>query len=462
MSVLSTARMNLDNSRGLEVLQIIPYAPSLVRVRPYQLACGLHKLGCRVTVATTFGCDRDKLSLEELRSSGIDVASTHLTRFQSLKNCLKGLFGRLPLQSVYCWQPLLAGKIRDQLSKRKFDIVHIEHLRGAVYGLYVQSLLRERLAPAAPLIWDSVDCISSLAEQSLQKSPSAAVRLVSQIELRRTRFAESWLTGQFDRVIVTTTREKEFLKSLKQSPAHKRAGGRLRVPGVGIVAATNQEQEDGLSPIHVISNGVDLDYFRQRDQSEEAQDPLVVISGKMSYHANVAAAARLIREIMPWVWAVVPNARVRIIGQSPPASIRALGLSRSAGNRIEVTGTVSDIRPWLRPAWVAAAPMPYAVGIQNKVLEAMAVGIPVVATPVVAEGMRARCGQELLVGSSDREIADHIVSILNDADLRRRLGYAGRGYVETHHRWEQKAHELAMVYREASHAGDGVGLGRNG
>ena len=125
------------------------------------------------------------------------------------------------------------------------------------------------------------------------------------------------------------------------------------------------------SHITVLPNGVDLDYFCP--SPEPRRPATVVISGKMSYHANVTAALHLVEGIMPLVWRERPGVKVTIVGANPPRPIRQLA-QRFPG-QVEVTGTVPDVRPYLRRASLAAAPVPYGAGIQNKVLEAMALSL---------------------------------------------------------------------------------------
>jgi glycosyltransferase involved in cell wall biosynthesis len=181
----------------------------------------------------------------------------------------------------------------------------------------------------------------------------------------------------------------------------------------------------------------------------------VLFSGKMSYHANVTAALYLVNEIMPHVWATHPAVRVQIVGKDPPAQIRALATTndsrtpQAGRGSVEVTGTVPDIRPYIQQATIAAAPLLYGAGIQNKVLEAMACGTPVVTTGQAAGGMQAQPGRDLLVAESAPQFATAIVQLLENADERRALRNAGRAYVEAHHSWPAIVAALETVYHQA-------------
>ena len=123
-------------------------------------------------------------------------------------------------------------------------------------------------------------------------------------------------------------------------------------------------------------------------------------------------------------------------------------MRRGAG-RVVVTGTVDDIRPFLRTATLAVAPIQYGVGIQNKVLEALACGTPVVATPQATSALATTDGRDLVVGRDAGELAAAIGALLGDADRRRRIGEAGRAYVERHHSWQAAAARLTDIYHDA-------------
>jgi glycosyltransferase involved in cell wall biosynthesis len=192
-----------------------------------------------------------------------------------------------------------------------------------------------------------------------------------------------------------------------------------------------------------VPNGVDLDYFHPAGARSQAET--VLFTGKMSYHANEAAALRLGRAIMPRVWRDYPNARLVIAGKDPSPAVQALRQDR----RLTVTGFVSDLRPYFWSATVVVAPLVYGTGIQNKVLEAMACGIPVVASPNACDGIGATAGRDLLIGSDEAALAAHVVTLLRNESVRTRVALAGRQYVTKHHHWDEMATRLVGVYTDA-------------
>ncbi|MFN8006970.1 MAG: glycosyltransferase [Terriglobia bacterium] len=187
----------------------------------------------------------------------------------------------------------------------------------------------------------------------------------------------------------------------------------------------------------------------------------LVISGKMSYHANVTAVVYFVRKVMPLVWESLPDTQLWVVGKDPTSEIQRLGIRwqedpktpatrESTKARIRITGEVKDIRPYLWSASIAVAPIQYGAGIQNKVLEAMACGIPVVATPQAVRALRVRKGQDLLVANGHQEMAHSIVSLLGDSQRRAILGREGRIYVEKYHDWHLTAQTVTSIYRDTA------------
>jgi glycosyltransferase involved in cell wall biosynthesis len=302
----------------------------------------------------------------------------------------------------------MAELIRQTQARAKFDIVHVEHLRGAELSWAVKDM---------PIVFDSVDSITLLFERVLQAGPTWRSRLLAQLDLARTRRYEGRFLERFRRVLVTSPHDKEALAKLATRPDQ---GNRLVV----------------------LPNGVDLDYFKPM---ELPRDPATLIfTGKMSYHANVAAALDLATQVMPLVWQHLPETRLAIVGKDPAPALLAL----TGDPRITVIGTVPDMRPYLARATMAISPMRYGVGIQNKVLEAMAMATPVISTPQAVSALQVQAGQDVLVADTPEAMGRVIVMLLTDETLRQRIGQTGRHYVETHHDWRVAATKLETIYRE--------------
>ncbi|WBO24121.1 TIGR03087 family PEP-CTERM/XrtA system glycosyltransferase [Sphingomonas abietis] len=178
--------------------------------------------------------------------------------------------------------------------------------------------------------------------------------------------------------------------------------------------------------VQVLENGIDLESYRPAPH-EAGATPLIVFTGQMDYPPNIEAADGFAREAMPAIRAAHPGARFAIVGRKPDPSLSGLG------EGIEVTGEVADVRPWLTQADVVVAPLRIARGIQNKVLEAMAMGRPVVASPQAFEGIDAEPGRDLIV--ADAEQAAAVSALLADPARAEAIGAAARRQVEARYAW---------------------------
>jgi glycosyltransferase involved in cell wall biosynthesis len=278
-----------------------------------------------------------------------------------------------------------------------------------------------------PLVWDAVDCISLLSRHTMSAGPSAPVRAVARFEHKRTQRYEARMLEVLSHVLVTSERDRQAMIALR------------RVYGADL---TSSDEALGAG-IRVLPNGVDLRYFQPL--SQERQPVNLVFSGKMSYHANVATALYLHQQIMPLIWQRRPETTLTIAGSKPPKVIQNM----ASDARITVTGFVDDMRSYVGRAQVMLSPMVYSVGIQNKVLEAMALGTPVVVAAQAAEALSARPGRDLLTATTAQEFAQATLRLLEDGALRDTLSQGGRAYVERHHDWRIVTDQLIDVYERA-------------
>ena len=194
------------------------------------------------------------------------------------------------------------------------------------------------------------------------------------------------------------------------------------------------------APVHVINTGVDLEYFSPPPSPATA--PEMVFVGAFQHHPNVDAMVHFCRDILPLIREQVPEARLTIVGSSPPPAIA--GLADLSG--VEVTGSVPDIRPCMARASVYVVPLRLGVGIRGKILEAWAMAMPVVATPVACAGLQFEHNGNLLLAESPHLFAAAAVSLLRDTARRHRLGREGRRTAEARYGWETAAARLSRLY----------------
>ena len=172
----------------MKILYLVPYAPNLIRVRPYNIIRHLANQGHQVTVLTLWSKAREREDARRLEQFCTQVYSASLPLSRSLFNSLSALPSRMPLQANYCWQPLLRDRLVELAlgsnGKAPFDIVHVEHLRGVKYALALKSHFNEQ--NEIPIVWDSVDSISMLFKQASAASKSFFGRWLTRFELGRT------------------------------------------------------------------------------------------------------------------------------------------------------------------------------------------------------------------------------------------------------------------------------------
>ena len=255
-----------------------------------------------------------------------------------------------------------------------------------------------------PIAKKFVDLVDVDSEKFLQYAGQASYfkRKLYALEGRRLRALEQRIGSVADRVVLATEPEAEIYRKI--APA---------------------------ADVAVVPNGVDLEYFGLTKTPPEPST--CVFTGALDYRANVEGVTWFADNVWPEVRRSRPDAVFWIVGRRPTASVRALG----ARPGIEVHGDVPDVRTFLERSAVAVAPLRVARGVQNKVLEAMAFGRPVLASPEAAVGLRVVDGKELMMAHDPGQWGLRLLQLWDDADLAARLRDGARRYVETHHRWER-------------------------
>jgi glycosyltransferase involved in cell wall biosynthesis len=379
-----------------------------VRVRPYNWIRSLVGLGHQVHLVALDPPEDAPAPQGEMRRLCAAVDVFRLTRGRTFANAVRALprFGT-PLQLAYSHHPEAEQLAASLASSGRYDVVHVEHMRGVA--------LTSRLGDV-PIVYDAVDSISALFAESARMARSRASRLIARLDLARSRRFEARAPLLFSRTVVTSKREAAAFARLAGPEAQSR--------------------------LTFVPNGVDIEYFRPPCRPDRHA---IVFTGKLSYHANAAAAARLVERIMPLVWARRPDTPVILAGKGPAPDIVALG----GDKRVTVTGYVEEMRTVFAEAVVAVCPLVYGAGIQNKALEALASGVPTIITSPVAQALSGVSGQHYIVADSDQKIADAILQLLADPAHCVRLAAEGRDYVTRFHHWETLAAALVAAYEAA-------------
>lgn len=306
----------------------------------------------------------------------------------------------IPATLGYFYSSGMKKKIGELINSRKFDRIFV----------YSSSMAQYVTDAGVAKIMDFVDCDSA---KWLQYSKIAffPMSFIYAREHELLRDYEKRIAQSFDRSIVVTEAEKrEFAKFVSTEK------------------------------FSVISNGVDTEFFKP---IPAAPGNKLVFTGAMDYFANIDGVIYFCRDILPLVKRVVPDVKFYIVGSRPARSVRAL----DNGNDVIVTGFVDDIREYLKSDAVSVVPLRVAQGIQNKILEAMASGLAVVATSKAAAALKEGADKNIAVADTAESFAGHAIRLLGDDDLRRRMGELARKYAEDNYSWQVCLSRLDDIIR---------------
>jgi polysaccharide biosynthesis protein PslH len=399
----------------MKILFVAPYPISRIRIRSYGFVSQLSKEH-DVTILALCSTKREATDIQTLQNEGFHVIAVADKRRWKLLRTIQALPTNKPLQVAFDASPEFRQAIYKQLSTGQFDLVHVEFIRSL--GALPDTL-------SIPTIWDAVDCISLLYKHGARFSATPMLRWMGAIEARRTRAYERLQLSRFRRILVTSERDRAALLTIAP-------------PGTECAEIT------------VLAHGVDQEYCRPYTGKRHPET--LVFSGKMSFHANIAGVLHLVNEIMPLIWQKRPGVKLIIAGSNPPKAVRRL----AQDPRIEVTGYVHDMRPYIEQAQIAVCPLPYAVGIQNKILEAMALGTPVVASSHAAAGLLATDEQVLLIADQPSTFAASVLHLLEDEDQWTHLSRNGLAYIATYHNWTLIMKQLTTIYADVLHSAKGA------
>jgi sugar transferase (PEP-CTERM/EpsH1 system associated) len=392
----------------------LPYPPN--KGEKIRALHHLRYLGRRHDV-TLISLVDDSLDLEHLpvlRALARRIATAPVDRQRARIKSLRGLLTGRPLTLEYFACPALARRVRELVTPDTCDLVLVYSSAMAQYVAEIRGI---------PVVADIVDMDSGKWRQFANRSAPPLAWLFGR-EADRMRAYERDLGDTAHTVILVSERE---------AAAYRALAPRARVA--------------------VVPLAIDTEYFAP-DPAVAAAPAAVVFTGVMDYRPNVDAVQYFADEILPRIRREEPDTRFLVVGQRPAPAIQRLG--RRPG--IEVTGAVSDVRPYLRQARVSVAPFRIAQGMQTKVLEAMAMAMPVVATPKASEGIEAQPGRDLAVEIEPAGFAEQVTRLLRDSGSRAAMGQHARAFVEAHHGPTRVMAELnAVLVRASVNAGPGAG-----
>lgn len=369
------------------------------KIRPFNMIRHLSAYH-RVTVASL------ARSCEEAQQGEGIAAHCAAYEMAVVRNSIQAarMVARLPMRTPssmgYFYSVRLKRRIRSLLQRERFDLIFVHCSSAAQYVEKVRGI---------PKILDFGDMDSQKWFEYSRYKPFP-LSLGYRLEGIKLKSEEKRLAGLFDFCTATTRGEWETLLSYDVQVASD-----------------------------WFPNGVDHSYFSPT--SEEYDPNAICFVGRMDYYPNQQAMFDFCANVLPRIQARRPAVQLFIVGADPSASVKKLGDLPG----VTVTGSVPDVRPYLARSALMVAPLTIARGTQNKILEAMAAGVPVVTSSVAARGVDAIAQEHLLVADSEEEQAEAVLRVLADRDERRRLAVAGRDRVLQKHEWAGSMRRLDRI-----------------
>ncbi len=377
--------------RVMLVCHRFPYPPAEGgKIRAYHI---LKHLGRdhEVTVASHYRSAREEIEGQGLVPHCSRILGERIHPVAAKLRMVGNLLRRAPSSMGYFHSPQLARRIREELAARAYDLILVHCSSVAPYVEDVKGIRK---------ILDFADMDSQkwLAYAKVHRFPLSLGYWIEGTKLQR---AEEEMARRFDVCTCTTRAETETLVGY----------------GTGV-------------PADWFPNGVDLEYFRP---SAEPYDPdTICFVGRMDYYPNSQCMIDFCARTLPLLRARRPGIKLFIAGADPSRSVRRL----AAIPGVTVTGRVKDVRPYVRQAALTVAPLAIARGTQNKILESLAMGVPVVCSHVAAGGADCVVGEHLLAAATPEETADAVLRLLEDPAQRKRFAEAGRARMLSQHTWE--------------------------
>lgn len=384
----------------------IPYPPYRGdKLKIYNLAKRL-KDKHELYLLTFTQTEQDKTYKAELEKIFKEVHLVHLPKWRSALNCLAAVWDNKPLQVLYFQSAEMRRKLANLLQQHSFDAIHVQHLRMSPY------LLNRKDVPA---ILDLPDAFSLYWERRKSIKRGLFTQVFEHIEQGRVLRYESVLKD-YPLSLVCSQEDLEYL-----------------------------QQKHHADNLRLLPNGVDLDTFYPR-QHDYAQNRTLLFTGNMDYAPNVDAVLYFTKEILPKVREKFPEVKFIIAGQRPVDKVKEL-----ASDNIVVTGFVEDLAVVYNDASVVVAPLRFGAGTQNKVLEAMAMGVPVVCSNIGFKGLGIQSGEGAIMQTDPAAFANSIIELLSDQALREEVGAKGIAVIKQRFGWDAIAKLLEQYFFEVAH-----------
>lgn len=339
-------------------------------------------------------------ALTELKKYCRGISIIKFSKFTIFFNLVRALFSGLPFQVGYFYFSKAQKKIDELIQKHQPDHIYCQLIRTAEYV---------KKYPHIPKTLDYMDVFSKGIERR-KKTGSFYMKPLFWLEYKRLVKYERKVFGYFNNKTIISEQDKNLI----QHPERQQ--------------------------IKVVPNGVDMEFFKAVPQKKEFE---LLFNGNMNYPPNIESVEYLVNKILPLVWKQEPGVRLLISGASPHKRVIALH-----SERVHVSGWVDDIRENFTKSKLLVAPMQISIGLQNKLLEAMAMQMPCITSTLANNALGAQPGDQILVADTPEQYANHIVELLKDETKAKRIAMNGYRFVMTNFNWQTTTAVLDSLFHQ--------------
>jgi len=385
----------------------IPYPPFRGdKLKIFNIAKQLSKRNS-VDILTFRKYSAQNKDIDELNKRNLKVETVKLSLIRSIFNLLLSIFSSIPFQVVWYKSSKMAEKINEIIKKEKYDVIYFHLIRSAQYINGITS------SNSAVMVADYTDAVSLYLHRFFEIERNIFKKFFLLLEKKKVEKFEK-IAEKFHTLFICSEYDKKYL------------------------------EEKGIRVnIRILRNGIDTDYFKPENT---VYDPTrIIFTGNMPYYANYDAVLYFSKEIFPLILKRIQEAKFFIVGQNPPRKIRNL-----ASDRIIVTGLIPDIKLEYLKSAVNVAPMRFGAGTLNKIIESIALGVPVVATEMAVGGLPEELNKYIFVAENNDDFACKVVEIIQNPKIRETLMKEGRVIIKDLLGWEKIVSNFESYLSEES------------
>ena len=402
----------------LFLTQVLPYPlDSGPRVRQYHMLRHLASQH-QVKLVSFVRPDDTPEAVQHLQSLCQAVYTVPMRRsaWRNLRAGAKSLLTGLPAVIVRDEIREMFDVLKQVTEAVGFDVIHADQLSMALYGRWAK-----KISPMSHSLLDEHNAVYLLAQQLASREINPIRRALVAREARAMAAYEAAMCRAYDAVLTVIPEDRDRLLAL-------------------FAPAERQRLQEKFAVIPIC---VDPDRIEPARPALRPEDgPTILHIGTMFWPPGVAGVLWFARQVLPCIHQQLPGARFVIVGKSPPPEVRAL----TSDPRVEVTGYVGDPSPYIATADAFVVPLHIGEGMRVKILDAWSWGLPIISTPIGAEGIQVRPGENIMIAAGAEEFASAVVSVLTDRSLNERLRAAGRSWVEANYAWQTAYARVDEVY----------------